>query len=314
MMALDMRQALKLMAMGAALLGSAASASQENSKGDDRDESDDILVTGARQTREESRKAAVDFLRKTGAATTFKQVARWVEPVCPRAFGLSSEHATLVEAKVRAIAADAGAPVAPAECKANIAITFTMDGGRFVRTLSRRAPRQFTRVSPARMRELREGEEPVRWWYGDAIQAKGTSGSGDTPAPWTGGEGGGSGSALPLVDGAPSLNQYGSSLISTGAVRALVQATVVIDVSRVEGLPLDTVASYAAMVSLAEINALDDPPAQSILGLFGSGPNVQAVTQEDATFLSALYALPLDRLPRRQRGALIRAMTEDPGG
>ena len=81
-------------------------------------------------------------------------------------------------------------------------------------------------------------------------------------------------------------------------------ATVVVDVTRTDGLPLAAVASYAAMVAFAELRPGAAPPG-SVLGLFAGAPVERDPTAWDLAFLRALYRLPLDRTARRQRGLLV---------
>ena len=90
--------------------------------------------------------------------------------------------------------------------------------------------------------------------------------------------------------------------------RALIRATVVIDLDRVEGRLLDSVAAYAAFVAFAEIRPSEPPPAGSILELFGTAAGAPGVTDWDMAFLRALYRMPLDRQARRHRGLLVREM------
>ena len=115
----------------------------------------------------------------------------------------------------------------------------------------------------------------------------------------------GAGSGMP--SGVPATYHYNSSMVSTQTVRALVDAVVLIDVSRIERMPLDAVAAYAAMVAFAEIRESDFAARGSILGLFENDPSApRALTEWDRAFLRVLYRLSLDRDARRHRGILVR--------
>ena len=110
-----------------------------------------------------------------------------------------------------------------------------------------------------------------------------------------------------MPSGVPSIYHYNSSMVSTQAVRALVDAVVLIDISRIDRMPLEAVAAYAAMVAFAEIRKSDFAATGSILGLFESDPSApRALTEWDMAFLRVLYRLPLDRDARRHRGILVR--------
>ena len=120
-------------------------------------------------------------------------------------------------------------------------------------------------------------------------------------------EGGGS----PLALGAQSIQTFGSSIIRTYAVRALRSATVVVDVNLAEGVSLDGVAAYAAMVAFAEITPSDNPMPNSVLGMFEPGQNMAAPTDWDISFLKALYSIPADRAGWKQKRMLVGKILKD---
>src|SRR3546814_8811303 len=69
------------------------------------------------------------------------------------------------------------------------------------------------------------------------------------------------------------LKQYNSSIVSTQVVRALRSATVIVDAEQADGTLLDSVASYTAMVALAELNGDPPPPRNSTRGCSGAAPH-----------------------------------------
>lgn len=269
-----------------------------------------IVVTGTKMSREEAHDRAVEFVRGTGVATGRQSVARWVDPVCPRVIGLADNHAKVVEAKLRAIAEDAQIKVARAPCKANIAVSFTPDAGAVMRTIAAKSPRRLAEVPTGARDALVEGAAPVRWWYSSDTRSRHGMRGRNNPAPFAQGDGDshaqGGGSMLPA--GIPGIQHYDSSMISTQAVRVLTSATVVVDVSRIEQLPLDAVAAYAAFVAFAEVRAGDELPTGSILGLFAASSATREMSEWDLAFLRALYRLPLDREAPYHRGFLVREL------
>lgn len=290
----------------AAFIGTTASAQDRTPK---PEMSDTIVVTGTRTTREEARRQAVTFVRGVGVPGGDRPAARWEDPVCPHVIGLKGAHAAIVERKLRDIAREAHIPVAKASCKTNIVITFASDAGALVREVSSRSRAALAEVPIKARDSLRNGDAPVRWWYTTDVRSKdGVSASASPgPPPWTGNAEGG-GSVLPDVG--RSLQQYGSSIVSTQAIRVLTSATVVIDVNLAEGHTLDTVTSYAAMVAFAEIRGSDFAPRSSVLGAFQSdGPH--ALTTRDLRFLRALYSLSLDREAHQQRAILVGALVAE---
>jgi hypothetical protein len=96
-------------------------------------------------------------------------------------------------------------------------------------------------------------------------------------------------------------------LVSTQVGRVLIAASVVVDVNRMERMPLEAVASYAAMVAFAEIRDSSFATRGSVLSMFGAQPDApRNLTDWDMAFLRALYRLPLDRDARQHRGLLVR--------
>jgi hypothetical protein len=274
-----------------------------------------IVVTGAPLSREQARERAVSFVRGTGVAAGDRSVARWVDPVCMNVIGVSADHARIVRARIERIARAAGVPVAGGNCENNFAVIFTTDANSVVRDVERRAPRRLSEVTGDDRARLLDSAMPIRWWYSTQPRSRhGTRQSTNSPA-WTAGmpttgPGGtnsapsGGGSVLP--DNVPNLYHYNSSIISTQAVRAIVSASVVIDVNQMR-LPLEAVAAYVAMVGFAEIRENDFTSAGSILGMFAEEPTApRSMTDWDLAFLRVLYRLPLDRDARRHRGILVR--------
>jgi hypothetical protein len=290
-------------ALAAAFGGIALAAAQASQPSDP---AETIIVTGTKSTPEETRRRAVEFVRGAGVATAQRPVARWEDPVCPRVLGLQTPYAGMVEARLRTIAEETRIDVAREPCRTNIVVSFVADAGAVARAVAARAPRRLEEVPSGARAALLDGTAPVRWWYSTDTRGRDGMPARSAPPPWTEGNAEGGGSMIPA--GIPILQQYDSSIVSTQAARVLTAATVVVDVNRVEGMPLDAVASYAALVAFAEIRASDFSPSGSILGLFEAESRLRALTEWDMAFLSALYRLPLDRTGRRHRGILVREL------
>lgn len=266
-----------------------------------------ITVTGTRREPAEIRREAFEFVRQTGVTAHSRPVARWIDPVCPRVLGLAPAHARIVESKMRAIAKAADVPLARESCRANVAVTFTADAGGMVRKIAARAPKRLHWVTPTERSALVDGTAPIRWWYAHDTRGRDGRAATNVPAPWTGGNAEGSGSVLPMGSEQSSLQQYSSSLVSTQAIRAITNATVVVDVQRAQGVPLEAVAAYAAMVAFAEVRGASGTPAGSILSLFEpDAGSIRDVTERDAALLKSLYDLPLDRRAGEHRRRLVR--------
>ncbi len=276
------------------------------------DAAPDITVTGTRATPEAIRQHAIDFVHATGIALGDRPTARWLDPVCPRVLGIADSYARIVEAKVREVATDAGIEVAKDKCTPNIAISFALDAGAVVQTIAARSPKRLAEVSAAGVAALKDGTAPIRWWYSTEPRDRDGSPPVAGPPPWSMGNAEGGGSVIPTGDGISNVLHYSSSLVGTGTIRALRLATVVVDINRTNGLPLASVASYAAMVALAEMRPGVAGGAGSVLGLFDGGDPPRSPTAWDIAFLRAVYRLPLDRRAEQQRRMLVGSLVASP--
>lgn len=262
-----------------------------------------IVVTGTRLTPELARERAVEFVRQVGVARGQQAAARWIDPVCPRVAGIAEPYAGIVVARMRAIAVEAGMRVGRENCDPNISVSFVGDAEALMREIDRRSSTRLREVPVEARDALVNGDAPIRWWYLTGTRSR----HGMRRAPQTLAVEGGGGQASQAIQ-VEAVSHYDSSVISTQINRAIVDASVVIDLDRVEGRMLETVAAYAAFVAFAEVRASDTPPPGSILGMFGPEPETRSLTDWDLAFLRALYRLPLDRPARRHRGMLVRDM------
>ncbi len=267
----------------------------------------EIIVTGKARTPEEERVEIRDYIRKTGIAKGTVPAARWTDRVCPKVYGVPAAIADRVVAKIRAVAEAADIRVGKPDCDPNIAITFVDDGAGFARTMQKKSRRHLADVSIREKEELFTTDAPIRWWYATvegSSEAPEASGSAAIVAT---GAGGGEGGQSVLSAFGSGFNAVPASvppsIISTRVARAIVTATVVIDVNRARGASLDAVADYAGFVALAEIDPPKEAPQQSILTLFAGG--AEGLTQRDRDFLTALYKIPLDRQAYQQRGQMM---------
>jgi hypothetical protein len=287
------------MARSAGLIAALVAVLAGGARGAEPPASDTINVIGRKP--EEIRREAQEFVRRVAVAE--RPVARWAEPICPKVMGVAPEVGGRVAARIRNVASEAGIKVAKAPCRTNIVISFASDGAALTRAIAAKAPGRLIDVAAEDRPALLGGDAPIRWWHATEMRAKnglGTTGNEAPPFAKLDGPGG-----VPM--GGEVFFQYNSSIAGTQMVRVLKAATVIIDANRATGMPLDSVAAYAALVSLAEIQARDGTPANSILSLFQpDGP--RGLTTLDTAFLRALYKLPLDRTALAQRGLLVRGL------
>ncbi len=281
---------------------------------DGRGPEEAIIVEGTRISPKEERRAAVDYTRSLGVARGEISVARWSRPVCPGVKGLTGAPAARVMDRLRAIATEAQVPLAPDGCRANLIVAFVEDGADMVQRLVGKEPRLVSQVSGPDRRALKSGDAPIRWWYSVTFGTGTGAGvpASNIPSPATSGNAEGGGSVLP--DSVPSSGTHSASLIRTQAVRFIDMATVVVDVNRAEGVTLDAVAAYAAMVGLAEISRTATPEAPSILNLFAATPRGEEagtmLSTWDRSLLHTLYAMAPDRSGHAQRRRIVNALVD----
>ncbi|MEO1045735.1 MAG: hypothetical protein AAFX04_09875 [Pseudomonadota bacterium] len=300
--------------LGIAVCPLSAAAQEQDSEEQAATASDSrITVDGQPRTRAEERAEIVEYVRSAGVANGLTPAARWLDPICPVAFGISAEHAAIVIGHIRDVAMQVGAPVAREGCPPNISVIFSTDGSDTASQIRRKKGRQFAEVPLGERKAMFDGDAPIRWWY--RTQARAIGGErptfGDPIFVTAEGDGSNIGNNL---GNAPTLQQYRPSLISSNTGRAIIAASVVIDVNAAHGYTLDSVSQYAAMVVLAEMRADAGPYGDSIMNLFDPAHGYDHISGRDEAFLTKLYDLPLDRSSRTQRSMLVRALLEESSG
>jgi hypothetical protein len=288
-----------------------------------------ITVIGTPLTKAELRTKSEAFVRTATVLPDEGQFARRFDPICPSVSGIDVQLAKRVATKIRDVARTAGIAVAGANCRTNILINFTDNVDAFFTQSRKTRPGLFSAMRPFEKTALFESKAPIRWFYatetlsGDRGSLERTAGN--TPmSVGTGGqssgEGGPSSSGVGGTDG-PSSNRgslkvTSSTLIGSNIVVNLASAVIVIDVNAASGSALDSVAAYAAMVSLAQIKLTGAYGAYpSILAMYDNGKAREEaprdLTEWDYAYLRALYTAPPNRLARVQRPKILGSMVKD---
>lgn len=269
----------------------------------------EIVVTG--ETRKQAERQAQAYIRQLGVANGHTQAARWIGGVCPHVIGIRPEHAKLVERRIRDIATGASVPLAREGCRGNLIIAFTDDGKAVARKISKMDLSPVARVSASEADRIKNGDQPVRWWYNISTQS--SDGAGSVPLSPPGAafaDASGNRADPPINDRTSVIAQYNSSLVSTLTVRGITSATVVVDVERASGASLASIIDYAALVGLAEVRN-GAAPDGSILSLFKPAAAPKALTDRDEAFLKGLYKITLDRKADQQQRTLVGQMVKE---
>lgn len=237
--------------------------------------SDEIVVTGQRD-REEAVHEFIDAV----TVETNGQLATFRTKVCPATFGLPADYARIIVARIREVAGTAGVPLAEPECKPNLVVVVADDGRDFFDAFRADRPALFGGVELSEIKDVREGEGPVRAWQ--LVQLRGSDGR---PARWVRFQIGTSWTPpVQVLDGVHP------SRIQQSTRRDLSISFVAFDLAAIHGLTLTQIADYAAMRTLARTEAAE-AGAPSILALFKDGADgADRLTEWDAAYLKSLYA------------------------
>lgn len=202
--------------------------------------------------------------------------------ICPTTRGLSPEANAFVTARLRALAAYAGAPVqTEPNCASNVTIIFTNDPQKVMTSVVDWASRYFRTRYPAVQRLIQfSGNHAIEGWY---FTAPGDSRVLNTDP------------GMLRINLEPVWPQViASSLKDTGELNSIVGAIMVVDGRKVNGYPLETIADYVSQLALSVVQSpAHCDPLPSILDVFasdcGAPARTTAVTAGDLAFLKALY-------------------------
>jgi hypothetical protein len=230
------------------------------------------------------------------------KVARWKSGICPIVVGLPPESAKLLVQKIRALAAEVGAPVNPGDpCPGNIEVIFTAQPQALLDNIRIMHPVLLGYYdNSAQADKLATSTRPIQSWYRTAtLDARGNP-------TVDGARKGGVHLSIALppsgLPGPPDIvemympdaavtNVTGGRL-GDGVSSALNNVMIVADTSKLLGRDAGTVGDYIAMLALAQIQPPDACQAlPSILNLLVSGCSGDTLTSADTSYLRALYKI-----------------------
>jgi hypothetical protein len=271
-----------------------------------------VVVEADRRTAEERRKAVSEFVRGLSDETRRGRLARWDRTVCPGVVGLPAKYGSYIVDRIAMEALQIGLDVGRPGCRPNILILVTNRADVAAQALEAEH-RRFFADRPRGMSLLSGGgsqtvesfvntPRPVRWWHV---------------------------AELATTDGKPintvqlgrdptkrvlALESAGGSRLHAKVKENLSRVLIIVDTARMRGVTYEALASYLAMVSLAQIEAAPEPgELDSILDIFAARdagrPLPETLTAWDRAYLKGLYAAPADaRNLNAQRGAIRRSL------
>ena len=237
---------------------------------------DSITVEAARH-REVLEQQIATFVSRVASKPYDAPLARWqtVSPVCPLVAGLSKDDGEYILTRVSQIASAAGAPLGKQHCKPNFYVVVSADPDGLLKAWNKRDVWMFgdeADQGSSKIRKFLNASSPVRVWYNAELYT-------DEGVP------------LGNTEGRTDTRARATRMVFS-ETRDLTSALVMVDGPRAKGVNFKQLASFIALVGLAEIRAdanITDAP--SILRLFSSTEEDRApgLTQWDESFLKALY-------------------------
>ena len=285
---------------------------------------ENVTVTGLKDTEAAVSKFVGAMTVPTRAAG---KLARWKDGVCPLAVGVRPEIANLLTKRLRAVAAQVGAPVNSREaCPPNIEIIFTtapqvlLDNIRVMHPILLGA---FD--NSAQGEKLATMRAPIQSWYITAtvdlhgqVQVDGGRKGGVTMTmalPPAGYGGPATGAPDMLVMNLPdaSAASVSGNRLGDGVSSAVTNVVIVADTSKLVNRDAVVLADYIAMLALAQIQppeSCQDLP--SILNLFVAGCSraAGALTPGDIAYLQALYKITATTTVYGQRSEMTYQMNK----
>jgi hypothetical protein len=257
---------------------------------------EEIVVRGKR-LRDKEIETFVDALTPSRLRG---QIARYAEPVCPGAMGLSDQHNKVVSERLRAVAKAAGAPLAKAPCRPNLTVIVTDDK----QALAKRIRASFSKnsVTPVATANSAsaivlhlEGETDAN---GQLVGIREESGDGRS--------------------GYGEVEVFTSDRIRPGTSPTFLASVMIVEPSAIAGLTTLQLADHAAMRLLAKADParLAGGTPQTILTLLETPEGAMApitLTSWDLAFLKGLYASENRSYANSQRGEIQKSMREELG-
>jgi hypothetical protein len=224
-----------------------------------------------------------DSVSVTGSLT------RWrggrPETICPRTLGLDPRYSAFVSARLRALAANVGAPVQPdLHCKDNVRIVFTSDPEKLMGGVYKWASTSLGFKYPDQPKKLllHSSHHAIQGWY---LTSGGGGGVLNSDAGFTGPL-----DLLPLWPLVIQSGLHGAGCCYSGIVSVIL----VVDTTKVADYTIESIADYIAVLALSLVQSPDHcDPLPSVLDLMSANCGMRerpaGVTAGDLAFLKALY-------------------------
>ena len=271
-----------------------------------------VTVTG--QTLKTRTEILRSFIRSTVASSyDTGKLARWTLPICPLVIGLKPEENAAVAERIRKDAQSVGARVATNQpCAPNVTVAFAPEPQTLMTQIAASADRKGNlgdNDGAYHRRKLSQVIAPIQAWYGTkTTQAHGAPGARESPYPDVTG----------FCSLAPCFFAQDSHL-GDGIPTNLSNVLVVVDIRKVDGREVGTIADYVAMLTLLKTEAFAAcRPLPSVTNLLtpdcDENLKTAALSDADLAFLRGVYKTDVGQYLNLQRGDILREMEKSQAG
>jgi hypothetical protein len=264
---------------------------------------EEILVRGQRLSELEFDLPSYvrDFIAEVVALPPGGGFARWHRKVCVGVHNLDTRAAQYIADRISYLADDVGLKPGEPGCRPDVIIIFTTDANELASYMVENEPLAFRpgggeccmQLGLGPLDEFAHSDKAVRWWHVS------------TPVSAMTGE---RAIVMPQDESGkyPVISVAGPSRIHNGIRDELHHVIIIVDGTKLGGTTWQQIGDYLALVSLAQIDPNADPSAfDSILNLFTNRAAYSGLTDWDRSYVEALYAINLERLPQLQRNEIV---------
>lgn len=261
--------------------------------------SDELVVTGERLR--EMVRSFVDEVAPPDLSE--EQLARWNSRYCPLMAGLPARHAQYLVDRMSQRAHELGLRPGEPGCRANVLVFVTPDAGVLAQALADdhalmayyNNAEYGNSLGRDALTAFVTSRAPVRWWH----VAQTVDGRGQ------------------IVDGNGDVVVADGTRLHRATRQDFNRVMVIVDARQADGLQLEALADYLAMVTLAQLDAQADvTELPSILSLFAAREAGRSapltLTDWDRAYLEGLYRAPRNaNNTGTQERAIVRRMSEE---
>ncbi len=270
-----------------------------------------VTVTGTR-----AHKVIQNFVRNLAApARVAGKLTRWEDGICPQTVGLNPAAVRFINARLKAVAKQVGAPVAPEpHCTVNIEIVFTTTPQVMIDNVREKRPNLLGYAdNQSQVAVLAEITRPIQAWY--LTQTRDVRGNVYLDVAHRNGPG----LEIPCPGGdcylpdAIATSSTGSRL-GNGLTSGFHHVIVAVNPTKLTDYTIGQVADYIALVALSQVAVPDVcQPLASILNLLVPGCNSVpgGLTANDLAYLGGLYHMDAGQKPRIQRMEIVSHIEQE---